>query len=85
MIKAIYSHLREGAIVIGLTGVVGSGCTESALFLSSDLDEGIFSEFKGLIESDLGSSFDSLERYRLRKIGYFYNKNKWKKFFHLKM
>src|SRR5690625_4633867 len=84
-LQEIYRQIRETGVVVGLTGAVGSGSTESAKFLSGkNVDDGVFDVFSELLKN-ISSHFDGLEIYRLKRMEIFLRKNKWQPFFHLKM
>src|SRR5690625_406280 len=84
-LQHIYQRLRETAVVVGLTGAVGSGCTESAKFLAKkELSNDLFTKIENSVINNI-TSYDNLEIYRLRKIKFFLDEKGWKDFFHLKL
>ncbi|WP_269900800.1 deaminase [Paenalcaligenes faecalis] len=86
-INKIYEDLREGFIVVGLTGSIGSGCSKVAQILESNLgvDDVSFFEKNILSKKDINHKFDSLELYRCRKIKFFLKDKKWRSFFSIKV
>ncbi len=71
MIDTIYKN-RKDFILIGLTGRIGSGCTTTAKFLSSDIEE---HKLKDLCIDD-----NSNDIHRKKFIIHKYYKENWKKF-----
>ena len=71
MIDTIYKN-RKDFILIGLTGRIGSGCTTTAKFLSSDIEE---HKLKDLCIDD-----NSNDTHRKKFIIHKYYKENWKKF-----
>lgn len=85
-IDDIYQELREKFIIVGLTGALGSGCTQSASILSHELNISDISSIKAeLMHNRLDSDYDNLEQYRLRKIENFIIDKGWEPFYHLKV
>lgn len=84
-ISDIYKDLREGFLVVGLTGAVGSGCTQAARILSSSKDE--IEVVLRQVATDNGHEClsDSLEERRIHRIRNFYDTSKWQEFYHLKV
>lgn len=81
----IYKVLRGRSVVVGLTGAVGSGCTEAAKFLESSLSEvqSIDSICSNALQ--VNSKHEQLEKYRIKKINNFYSTQGWEEFFHLRV
>jgi len=77
----IIEKLRGEFIIIGLTGAVGSGCSETANFLSQTNIK-----FKKIFncqmkkKEELIKNYDNLEPYRLKALMWFYSKYDWKPF-----
>ena len=70
----IFENLREEFLVIGLTGAVGSGCSEAAQILSQEH-----------LEFPLCHQASALEYRRALRIHSFYKKEGWKKFITIKV
>lgn len=81
-IDNIYQDLREGFVVVGLTGAIGSGCSTIAELLSEELTESDIERFESHLNEE---TFDSLEPYRARKIKTFIKERKWKPFYQVKV
>lgn len=77
----ILNSLRSEFIIIGLTGALGSGCTESAKFLSKNVDK---PEINSILDSIQRCDSD-LEYRKLQRIKYFYEENEWENFFHIRV
>lgn len=80
-IKNVLNSLREEFIIIGLTGALGSGCTETAEILS---DTNTKSKINSILDSREKDEFD-VEYRKIQRVKYFYEKNEWKEFFHLRV
>lgn len=80
-IKTVLDGLRSEFIIIGLTGALGSGCTETAKFLSSENND---TKIKSILDCTPKNEFD-LEYRKLQRIDYFYEKNSWDSFFHIRV
>ena len=82
-VASIYKELREGFAVIGLTGALGSGCSTVADILSKDIDSDFMTDFLLNYLSE-HEEFDSLEKFRLKKVESFIKGN-WKAFYSIKV
>lgn len=80
-IKNVLNSLREEFVIIGLTGALGSGCTETANFLS---DRNTKSKINSILDSREKSEFD-IEYRKIQRVKYFYENNGWEDFFHLRV
>jgi dCMP deaminase len=79
-IENIFSSLRSEYLIIGLTGAVSSGCTESAKFLSAKNND-IDNYLDG--KNTKGMAFQEKSRVNImRNIN---KQNKWKDFYHIKV
>lgn len=84
-INNIYKVLRGKSVVIGLTGAIGSGCTEASNFLGSGLAEEHDIESICSHALQAHSKSEQLESYRIKKIKNYYKTHGWEKFFHLRV
>ncbi|MEW6550577.1 MAG: deaminase [Campylobacterota bacterium] len=80
-INLILDDLRSEFIIIGLTGALGSGCTETAKFLS---DKKSFGKIDNILNCGNKNEFD-LEYRKLQRLQYFYTNKKWEKFIHIRV
>lgn len=81
-IKNILNSLRSEFIIIGLTGALGSGCTESAKFLSKENKP---DEINSILDSNCKDEFD-LEYRKIQRVKYFYEEQQgWNNFFHIRV
>lgn len=81
-IKDILDNLRSEFIIIGLTGAIGSGCTEASKFLSSS--ENDEKNIKNILKCFNKNELD-LEYRRIQRIQYFYKEKKWQNFFNIRV
>ena len=80
-IKTILDGLRSEFIIIGLTGALGSGCTETAKFLS---DEDSSTKINNILHIIPKDEFD-LEYRKLQRVDSFYKDEDWGSFFHIRV
>ena len=80
-IKNVLNSLREEFIIIGLTGALGSGCTETAKILSASATK---SKINSILDSREKNEFD-VEYRKIQRVKYFYENNEWEDFFHLRV
>jgi len=74
----IIEKLRGEFMIIGLTGAVGSGCSETANFLANkNIDYKKILNCQMKKKEELIQNYDNLEPYRLKRIMWFYSKNNW--------
>jgi len=80
-IQAVLKNLRSEFIIIGLTGALGSGCTQTAKFLSKNYSK---LDLNSILDSGVKEEFD-LEYRKIQNIKYFYRNNDWNEFFHIRV
>jgi dCMP deaminase len=80
-IEKILINLRSEFIIIGVTGALGSGCTSSATFIS---DVNTKEKVNNILVCDNKNEFD-MEKRKLERVKYFYEKNEWHDFFHIRV
>lgn len=80
-IQTILKNLRSEFIIVGLTGALGSGCTETAKFLSKNISK---IDINSILDSGAKEEFD-LEYRKVQNVKYFYENNDWNEFFHIRV
>jgi len=80
-IQTILKNLRSEFIIVGLTGALGSGCTQTAKILSKNCSK---EELNSILDSGSKEEFD-LEYRKIQNIKYFYKDNDWNDFFHIRV
>lgn len=80
-IQTILKNLRSEFIIIGLTGALGSGCTQSAKILLKNYDK---ADLNSILESGSKDEFD-LEYRKIQNVKYFYKDNEWSEFYHIRV
>ncbi|WP_417324953.1 deaminase [Halarcobacter sp.] len=80
-IQTILKNLRSEFIIVGLTGALGSGCTQTAKILSKNCTK---EKLNSILDSGSKEEFD-LEYRKIQNIKYFYKDNDWNEFFHIRV
>lgn len=80
-VQNILNNLRSEFIIIGLTGALGSGCTETAKFLGK---KNTLKEIDSILDSGKKNEFD-LEFRKVQRVKHYYENNLWDEFFHIRV